>query len=369
MYKENCNMSDNLHFIHVGVGHFSNWWADNVIPNISGMATLVAVVDMNPAVKERAIKRFCMEERQFYTDLREALEKNKVDFITVATPPAAHESAVDLAIRFGCDIVCEKPVADDMESVARIYKKVNASGRKMIITMNNRFSQDKQSLEALITSGKYGPPHFVYGKLSMSSDRLLAQLPIVPTRPGHAAGPVGLICGASVHQIDIMRQMTGSKVKTVYASTWNPDWYKIKDDKLALVMMVMENGVRTVCEYSAVNAATANGWRNDYIRVECRDATLILDNRKIHVISDAGLPFEKYAEYDLLKRDDNLWEHALLIKNLIDWRNGGNEPDCSLYDNLNSIAAACAAAESSICGEAVDVGQYTARFFGGNQPL
>src|SRR5947207_2892244 len=60
----------------------------------------------------------------------------------------------------------EKPIADTMAACVRIYKKVQAAGRKMAVTMSHRFDQDKQSLERAIKSGEYGRLNYVVGRFT-----------------------------------------------------------------------------------------------------------------------------------------------------------------------------------------------------------
>lgn len=353
------HLSQPLKFIHVGLGGFGSSWCHGVIPAIAPRARMVAAVDINPAVFPNAVACGLPLEK-CYTDLRTALEENEADFITIVTPPHFHEQAIDLAIAFGCDIVCEKPYAESMESCCRIYRKVKDAGRKMLVTMSHRMSQDKKTLETLLKSGQYGGINYLMGRLAMTRRRTNHK---ESYRPGHNTGARGVLSEAAIHQMDILRVMSGANVKTVYARAWNPSWFQAEENTFCascLVDMTMENGVQAVCEQSFINAALLNEWGQDYIRAECDKATLILDNRKIEMRCDlSGEPVRE--EIPLMHTQPDIWSHELLLNQFIDWLEGGAEPECSIEDNLQCVALVYAADESVRTGMPVEVQPFLRR--------
>jgi predicted dehydrogenase len=78
---------------------------------------------------------------------------------------------VDAALAHDLHILSEKPIADTMEACCRIYRKVSAAGKKMAVTMSHRFDQDKQSLEATIKSGDYGPLNYIVHRFTHNCRR------------------------------------------------------------------------------------------------------------------------------------------------------------------------------------------------------
>lgn len=350
-------MNNKLRFIQIGLGGFGKVWCQNIIPQITDYTQLVAAVDVNVETHKNAVEFCGLPLEKCYTSLRKALEENKADFITIVIPPAFHEEAVDIAIEFGCDIVCEKPYGDSIESSCRIYKKVKRAGRKMIITMSHRFAQDKQTLEAMIKSDKYGELNYIYSRLAMMRHRLKFQ----QRGNGHNLGAAGMISEATIHQLDIIRAMSGSNAKTVYAQVWSPEWHKDSSHSIAdscYIMIEMENGVHAVCEQSFVNATILNEWGRDYIRAECKNATLELDNHEIQVRSHLGFPFEELSKIKNIEKEKSEWTHLALLRLFANWVNDGTEPLCSIEDNLQCAALTYAAIESTVTGKAVDVQEY-----------
>lgn len=345
-------MSKIWSFIQVGLGGFGKTWCTGVIPETASFARPVAAVDINPETFENAVRYAGVPRERCYTDLRRALAENRADFITIVTPPAFHEQAIELALEFSCDIVCEKPVGESIDSCCRIYQKVKAAGRKMIVTMSHRMSQDKQSLEKLLRSGKYGDLNYLVARLCMTRRRTR----IERLTPGHNEGACGILSEAAIHQLDILRAMSDSNAKTVYARCWRPSWHPGESGfhDSCFVDVEMENGVQAHCEQSFVNAAVLNEWGQDYIRAECDKATVLLDKRQLEARCDLGFPHPKVERLPMLESAKG-WSHQLLLRQFADWLEGGEEPCCSIEDNIQCAALVYAAVHSAKTGEPVDV--------------
>lgn len=347
-------MSRKLSFIQVGTGGFGAYWCSSVLPHIVKelqIAEIVAAVDINPDSHSNAIQHLGLDESCCYTDLRKALEEHACDFVSIALPAHLHEYAVDIALAYDCHILMEKPISDSMEASCRIYEKVKESGKKMAITISHRFDQDKQTLQRLIESGKYGNPHYLVGRFTSNNRSAVSN----PKEYAHHH----FLISSAVHQFDILRALAGSNGKTVYAQSWNPPWAPFMEHSSALVSIEMENGVRAVYEGSKSNAAELNGWTRDYFRAECEWATLELNQREITVRSDLGDPYPKQAAFKLAEQPS--WTHAWLAELFIDWLNGGEAPPNTIDDNLQCTALQFAAIESGLTGSVVDVQAYLQR--------
>src|SRR4029079_11019300 len=219
-------------FIHVGTGGWGRYWSRTVIPHLLelGIAEPAAAVDMNPANLANAREGYGIAEERCYTDPVRAFREQEADFAIVVVPPAHHEAIVDLALEAGCHILSEKPVADTMASSARIYLKVTRAGRKMAITMSHRFDQDKQTLERLVRSGAYGPVNYIVGRLGLNTRRFCDWGDF----RHRIADP--LLIEAAVHQFGIIRGLAGANARSVYATSWNPDWGEYAGDSTALAV-------------------------------------------------------------------------------------------------------------------------------------
>jgi predicted dehydrogenase len=340
-------------FIHVGTGGWGGYWSRTVIPHLLelGIAEPVAAVDVNAANLANAREGYGIGEDRCYTDPIRAFHEQEADFAIVVVPPAHHEAIVDLALDAGCHILSEKPVADTMASSARILLKVTRAERKMAITMSHRFDQDKQTLERLVRSGAYGPVNYIVGRLALNNRRFGDWGDF----RHRIADP--LLIEAAVHQFGIIRGLAGGNAKSVYATSWNPEWGEYAGDSTALAVVEMENGVRASYEGSKTNASTISPWEEEYWRVECRDATLELDRRRLRLLRGAAKEVPAVEEIPL--DEGPAWLNPLLAEQFVRWLDGGPAVATRIEDSIHDTALTMAAIESAHTGRAVDVAEFT----------
>jgi predicted dehydrogenase len=345
--------------IQVGTGGQGRAWCSRFLPpNIAdGRIEVVAAVDVNPAALVNAQEHLGLSPAQCYTDIRRAFAENPADFCTIVTPPAFHEGVVELALEHNLHILSEKPIADTMAGAVRIAAAVKAAGKKMGVTMSHRFDQDKTTLRAELRSARPG-----------SLDYLVCRFTCNMRRFGdwgaafrHTMDDALMIEGA-VHHLDILADLAGAKCATIYAQTWNPSWGEYGSGSQGHVMMTFENGVRAIYEGAKTNAAGLNGWTREYIRAECENATLILDDRQLHRIPYApkGSPGDGVAEEMALLQQDK-WMNTWLVAQFLDWLDGGPAMETNIEDNLQSVALIFAAIESSQTGQPVQVQEFLQR--------
>ena len=92
---------------------------------------LAALCDVDSKVMEAGAKKHGVKG---YQDIREMLEKEKLDVVTVATPNHWHTLASIWAIQAGADVYVEKPVSHNvwegrqLVNAARKYKKIVQTG-------------------------------------------------------------------------------------------------------------------------------------------------------------------------------------------------------------------------------------------------
>jgi len=340
-------------YIQVGTGGFGRYWCRGIYPRIADVAVPVAAVDINPDVHQNAVQYLGLAPEVCYTNANEAMEHHPADFVVVVVPPQFHEEIIDAAISHGLDIVCEKPLADTMEGCIRIYNKVKAAKRKLVVTMSHRFEVEKQTVESMVKSGDYGKLNYIISRLTLKRSS-------IPDK--NLLEPVNLLTNGLVHNLDTARGICGCNAKTVFADCWTFTAEDGTSGSSGMVQAVMENGVRVQFEESFCNASTLNKWSDEYLRAECADGTITADNRKVTLQNHRGFPFPVMAEIPL--RDEPFWDHALIVRNFIKWLDGGRVPDTWIEDNIQCCAFLFAAVESVRTGKVVDVQEFLKRYTG-----
>ena len=347
-----------LRFVHVGTGGWGATWCAGPLRRLVelGKAEPVAAVDAVPEQLANARDGYGVSAAACYTSAAEAFARHEADFAVVVVPPASHEEMVELAFAHGCDVLCEKPLADTLAAAARIYRSALRSGRRLAVTMSHRFDQDKQTLERLVRSGDYGPLHYLVSRLHYNL-RFRGEWGRFRHEIEHP-----LLLEAAVHQFDIARALAGANAATVYASTWNPPWGEYGGDSTALVTATMENGVRVLYEGAKANASTLSPWLGEYWRAECRDATLELDRRRLRVLRRGATPSPDDVIVEEVALDERpAWLNDWLAEWFVDWLRGGDPPPTHVADNIQCAAFTFAAVESAVAGRVVDVQDLLAR--------
>jgi predicted dehydrogenase len=333
--------------IQIGAGRWGQRWCSDFLPaNISdGLIEVAAVVDIDPDNLLKARQSLGLREDQCYLEVQKALSEVKADFCTVVVPPAVHEEVVDCALEHDLHILSEKPIADTLLGSVRIAEKVRRSAKKMAVTMSHRFDQDKTTLRGELRSQRHGPLDYLVCRFTCDARKYGTW----GTFRHEMKDPL-MIAGA-VHHLDILADLAEAKCDTIYAETWNPPWGEYAGDSQGLVTMQFKNGVRAFYEGAKTNAVGLNGWSNEYIRAECRDATLVLDRRHLDYFPydsrtswATGSPGEGIP---IPLRAQKKWANAWLIEKFVDWLKGGEPMETNVSDNLQSVALIFSAIESA----------------------
>ena len=236
----------------------------------------------------------------------------------------------------------------------RIARKVEAAGAKMGVTMSHRFDQDKSTLRDLLRSGEYGPLDYVVCRFTCNNRDFGSW-----GRFRHEMIDPLLVEGA-IHHLDILADLADAPCTSVHAQAWNPAWGEFAGDSQALVSLTFGNGVRGFYEGAKCNAAGLNGWGQEYFRAECRDATIILDQRRIEIRLHRARGSDDLDVVETPLEERGHWGHAWLVEQFLAWRNGGPPMPTAIGPNLRSTMSMFAAIESSRTGQVVDVERYAA---------
>ncbi|MET4157173.1 putative dehydrogenase [Agromyces sp. PvR057] len=129
--------------------------------HVAEVADLVAWCDVNPGrldVYEREVVESGHPAPVRYPvdDLERMIVEERIDRVVITTPDFTHAEYVVRALRAGADVVVEKPLTIDAESVRRIGEAIAETGREVITTFNYRYSPRNSTLRQVIADGRIG---------------------------------------------------------------------------------------------------------------------------------------------------------------------------------------------------------------------
>src|SRR5258707_6217630 len=100
------------------------------LPAYAQMKDRVAIVggcDVDRAAQDWARGKWKLPH--VCNDARELIVKTKPDIVSICTPPALHLEHSTLALKAGCHVFSEKPLADNLEQADEIIETSKKTGK------------------------------------------------------------------------------------------------------------------------------------------------------------------------------------------------------------------------------------------------
>lgn len=165
-------------------------------------AKVVALCDSDPAVLHRARQQTGIDA--VYNDYRQAIARDDVHAIVIATPNYLHSPIALAAIAAGKHVMCEKPIAMSQAEAMGMYKAAEAAGIRHMTAFTYRFIPTIRYMAHLIGQGAIGRPyHFRASRFQDWGTRNLGWRQI-----GKLAG-TGELGDMLSHRIDYGHMMLG----------------------------------------------------------------------------------------------------------------------------------------------------------------
>jgi predicted dehydrogenase len=189
----------------VGAGRIGLTHAENLARR-ARCARLVAVTTSD-SDRAEAVRRTCGEVT-VYANLDQLLEGEPLDGVIIASSTSAHVDNVVRCAARGLHILCEKPLALNLEDCARAAAAADGAGVKLMIGHVRRFDSGNVEAKRLIEGGAVGRP-VLYRSISGDMD---------PPPPGFADPGVsgGLILDSMYHDIYLGRWLMDDEIVRVY---------------------------------------------------------------------------------------------------------------------------------------------------------
>ncbi len=147
------DMPDKIRFAIVGYGNIGRRHAEHIQHNSS--TELVAVCDINPAVKE------LIPGIAFYTRLEDMLAAGNADVLCICTPNYLHEPHTIAGLQAGLHTVVEKPMALSVAECDRMIAAANSAGKIIFAVKQNRYNPPVQAVKELITGNGLGHTYMI----------------------------------------------------------------------------------------------------------------------------------------------------------------------------------------------------------------
>ena len=218
---------------------------------------ITAVCDIERARAEAALVKVGGDAKPFtsYTDL---LAARLCDAVFITTPNYTHkESAVD-ALKAGCHVLCEKPMATTLDDAREIVDAVRSSKKVFSVGLQFRYASVYRKVRDLVASGAIGDLKYVWAEEFRGDWARLFKDPQENARRNwryYQKLSGGTLLEKNCHDFDILGWVIGSKPVRVTASGGNSVYRDRETIDHASVTVDYENGVQFalgVCMFAKV---------------------------------------------------------------------------------------------------------------------
>jgi len=327
----------------VGAGGISGVWFP---PLAKEEVRVPAVVDLNLEAARRRIAEFHLNA-EASTDLKGTLRKHRPDFVVDLTVPEAHCEVTCTALRAGCHVIGEKPMASAMGEARRMVRTSERTGRLYMVSQSRRWNPRHEVVQRAVAEGRLGRlttvncDFYIGAHFGGFRDRM--------------ASP--LILDMAVHQFDLARYMTGCDALAVYAKEFNPNgsWYA--GDPAASCIFEMTDGVVFTLRGSWCAEGCPTSWNGNWRLIG--DAGTILyeydqQPRGQVVAGDQGF-MRPLKELEMPAPSLQQTDMHGALREMLRFLRTGKVPQTECHDNIKSLAMVFAAIESSRRGRRVPV--------------
>ncbi|MDE1997268.1 MAG: Gfo/Idh/MocA family oxidoreductase, partial [Rhizobiaceae bacterium] len=203
-----------------GCGAMSKGWLRAIAstPSLAETITVVGLVDLNRATAENLANEFGLDKVVIGSDLGEVIAATKADLVFDVVIPAARFGVVSTALKAGCHVLSEKPMATSLAEGAALIDLAAETGKVHAIIQNRRYISGVRRMRRFVESGAIGEltgihcdfflgPHF--GGFREEMDNVL-------------------LLDMAIHTFDAARFVADKKPLAVYCVEKNPagSWYK-----------------------------------------------------------------------------------------------------------------------------------------------
>ncbi len=344
-------MSNALRAVVAGCGGMSNAWL-KAATQIADLE-VVGLVDIR---EEAALKRkeeYGLSRAVTGTDLDAVLAQTQPDMVFDVTVPEAHVDVTLTALKRGCHVLGEKPMADSMDNARRMVAAAQQAGKLYAVIQNRRYTPYIRRVREFLRAGEIGRLTTVNCDFYIG-----AHFGGFRDRMEHV-----LLLDMAIHTFDQARFLTGADPEAVYCHEWNPagSWYDHDASAIAIFEMRTRNGDAIVYTYRGSWCAEGlnTSWEGDWRFIGDKGSARWDGGAgfQAQVVSETGGFFSKHRDAALPDLDtagkDN--GHASLINEFVQCVRDGSIPDTICTDNIKSLAMVFGAIESATAGRRVTI--------------
>lgn len=337
----------NIRAVLVGCGGISNAWlsAAQQIDELD----IVGLVDIQQEAAAGQKARYQLEDAVVGSQMEKVIEQTTPDVVFDCTIPDVHHQVATTAMRMGCDVFGEKPLAGSLTYAQEIINAMRATGRIHATMQNRRFSAGSRIMQKFLADRSIGD------LTTLNADFYLgAHFGGFRDRMKHV-----LILDMAIHTFDLARMLINADPVGVYCHEWNPkgSWYD--HDASAVAVFEFSNGVVYTYRGSWCSEGLNTTWESDWRAVGTK-GSILWDGHSGFKAEQKNESAPQGFISDMMILDAPLIDpviplsgHTGAIRHFVDCMLCGETPETISTDNYKSLAMVFGAIESAETGKHV----------------
>lgn len=288
--------------------------------------------------------------RHFYDD-PELLLKNhpEIDFVDIITDVDTHFHFVQLAALHKKNVICQKPMAPNLETARKMMKVCRDNNVKYYVHENYRWQPQFRRIKQLIESGIIGSPFRCKSGFNTA-------FPLFETQPFLAQLEQFALTDQGSHQFDVLRFLFGEP-QSLYCSTQkvNPT---IKGEDVATTIIKMKRDVTCIQEISFSSCLEREVFPQTLMLIEGSKGSIRLDpDLLIKITTSDGTITENVALEKYWWQTERLTNEPPSIvdcnRNILNDMLGKGKAETTGDDNLKTVEMVFSGYESASKNEVI----------------
>jgi UDP-N-acetylglucosamine 3-dehydrogenase len=262
----------------------TGFWGKNHARNYKELenTNLIAICDVNPERAKAIADQYGIKA---YTDSTQMLKNPEIEAISVCTWSTKLAEEALKGLNAGKHVLVEKPMATDLKQAQKLLDTAKANDLHLTVGFLMRFIPGLQQIKEAVTSKKIG-------ELVSATAKRVTQWP-------ERIGDVGVVKDTAIHDIDVMRFISGEDPVGVYAKMGSMRHRQFED--YAQIMLTYESGKTAFIESNwltpyRIRALNVTG-SEAIMRLDYNSQELWIENAKESV--QPRLPFEEPLKAEL----------------------------------------------------------------------
>ncbi len=310
---------------------------------------MVGFVDLDVKAAKKRAAAFGSPDAQTGSDLERMIKAVQPDVVFDCTTPNAHAGVALTALKNGCHILGEKPMADSVANARRMLTARAKADKVGAVIQNRRFAQGIRALTRFIDSGKLGRVHTLQSNFFIG-----AHFGGFRDRMEHV-----LLLDMAVHTFDAARAITHADARSAYCHEFNPpgSWYD--HDASAIAIFEMSNDIVYTYQGSWCAEGNNTSWEASW-HIICENGSITWDGGlgiKAQVVQGKKGLVRKARELKvpLSVPKKLIGAHGGVIRDFLNAVRTGTTPETAYADNFNSLAMVEAAIKSADKGRKISI--------------